>query len=99
MRAYWAWARRWRHEAPAAVACPEDALDALFAHSAVPGAHRVKVRTTNAIERCFPRCPRRTRPMSCSTNDASCERIIYAVVSHLNQRWDGRPLREFTQTA
>ena len=25
-------------------------------------------------------------PMSCFTNDASCERIIYAPVSHLNGR-------------
>jgi hypothetical protein len=37
--------------------------------------------------------------MSCFSNDASCERIIYAVVSHLNGRWEGRPLPEFTQKA
>ncbi len=37
--------------------------------------------------------------MSCFTNDASCERIIYAVVSHLNQGWEDKPIREFTHKA
>ncbi|MQA01034.1 MAG: hypothetical protein GEU80_17250 [Dehalococcoidia bacterium] len=41
----------------------------------------MKVRTTNALERCFREVRRRTRPRSCFTNDASCERIIYDVVS------------------
>lgn len=93
VRAYWEWARRWRREAPKAVACLERDLDALLAHFAVPGPLRVKVRTTNAIERAFREVRRRTRPMSCFTNDASCERIIYAVVSHLNQSWEGHPLQ------
>lgn len=34
--------------------------------------------------------------MSCFTNDASCERIIYAVLTHLNQKWKGAPVPEFT---
>lgn len=93
VRAYWQWARRWRPEAPAAVDCLERDLDALLAHFAVPEPLRVKVRTTNAIERAFREVRRRTRPMSCFTNDASCERIIYAVVSHLNQSWEARPLQ------
>jgi mutator family transposase len=66
------------------LACLERELDELLAHSACPEAHRLKVRTTNAIERCFREVRRRTRPMSCFANDASCERIIYAVASHLN---------------
>jgi len=53
-------------------------------HQSIPDA-------TNAIERCFREVRRRTRPMSCFTNDASCERIIYAVFSHLNQNWEARP--------
>lgn len=89
--AYWAWARRWREEAPKAVACLERDLEELLAHFAVPPEDRRAVRTTNAIERCFREVRRRTRPMSCFTNDASCERIIYAVFSHLNQNWEARP--------
>jgi len=64
-----------------------------------PQAHRKAVRTTNAIERAFREVRRRTRPMTCFTNDASCERIIYAVVSHLNRNWEGRPLQQFTQNS
>jgi putative transposase len=99
IHAYWEWAQRWRAEAPKAVACIERDLDGLLAHFACPLAQRKKVRTTNCIERCFVEVRRRTRPMTCFTNDASCERIIYAVISHLNGRWEGRPLPEFTHKA
>jgi transposase-like protein len=95
--AYWAWARRWRGEAPKAVVCLERDLDELLNVLACPEAHRRKVRTTNAIERAFREVRRRTRPMSCFTNSASCERIIYSVVTHLNKSWEGKVLPEFTQ--
>ena len=96
---YWAWAHRWRTEAPKAVACLEQDLDTLLAFLACPKEHRKAVRTTNAIERAFREVRRRTRPMTCFTNDASCERIIYAVVSHLSKSWEGRPLQQFTQNS
>jgi putative transposase len=97
VRAYWEWARRWRGEAPKAVACLERDLDELLHVIDCPEAHRKKVRTTNVIERAFREVRRRTRPMSCFTNDASCERIIYAVLSYLNRSWEGRLLPEFPQ--
>lgn len=97
VQAYWAWARTWRSEAPKAVACLERDLDELLSFLACPERHRVKVRTTNAIERAFREVRRRTRPMSCFTNRASCERVIYAVVSHLNKSWEGHLLPEITQ--
>lgn len=96
VRAYWLWARRWRCEAPKAVACLERDLESLLAFLSCPASHHQKVRTTNAIERCFREVRRRTRPMSCFNNDASCERIIYAVLSHLNNSWKGRTLPQFT---
>jgi len=99
VRCYWAWAQRWRQEAPKAVACLEQDLDSLLAFLACPETHRKAVRTTNAIERAFREVRRRTRPMTCFTNDASCERIIYAVVRHLNGNWMGRPLQQFTQNS
>lgn len=89
---YWTWAQRWRREAPKAVACLERDLDGLLNFFACPEKHRRKVRTTNAIERCFREIRRRTRPMTCFNNNASCERIIYAVFSHLNKNWKGSPL-------
>lgn len=96
VQAFWKWARRWRGEAPKAVGCLERDLEPLLAFLSCPAAHHRKVRTTNAIERCFREVRRRTRPMSCFNNDASCERIIYAVFSHLNRSWEGKPLPQFT---
>jgi len=65
----------------------------------VPERHWKKVRTTNVIERAFREVRRRTRPMSSFTNPASCERIVFGVISHLNSSWERKPLKEFTQNA
>lgn len=96
---YWNWARRWRGAAPKAVACLERDLEALLNFLDCPRELHRKVRTTNAIERCFREVRRRTRPMSCFNNNASCERIIYAVFNHLNGSWKGVPLQAFTHTS
>jgi transposase-like protein len=61
-----------------------------------PQAHWQKLRTTNVIERAFREVRRRTRPMSSFSNQPSCDRIIYAVVSHLNLSWGSKPLSKFT---
>jgi transposase-like protein len=99
VQAYWAWAQHWRGEASKAVMCLERDLEELLSVFICPPAHRRKVRTTNAIERAFREVRRRTRPMSCFNNGQSCERIIYAVVCHLNRSWEGRPLQQFTHNS
>jgi putative transposase len=96
VRAYWDWARRWRETEPKAVACLEKDLEELLSFFTCPAEHWRKVRTTNVIERSFREVRRRTRPMTCFNNQASCERIIFAVVSHLNTNWKGHPLPAFT---
>jgi putative transposase len=58
-----------------------------------------KLRTTNAIERCFVEVRRRTRPMVLFTNMHSVERIIYAIFSRFNDQWQNRTLKLFTQAA
>lgn len=93
------WASLWRKVAPKAVRCLEDDLEELLAFMACPPAHWRKVRTTNAIERAFREVRRRTRPMSCFQNRESVDRIIYGVISHLNQAWRGKPLPEFTHNS
>ena len=97
VRAFRQWAARWRAEAPAAVACLGQDLEPLLAFFVCPPAHWRRIRTTNAIERAFREVRRRTRPMSCFTNEASCNRIIYAVIHHLNAQWARHPLAQFTQ--
>ena len=98
-QAYWAWARRWREESPKAVACLERDLESLLSFLACLPEHQRMVRTTNAIERCFREVRRRTRPMTCFNNNASCERIIYAVFTHLNRNWQGKALPRFTHNS
>jgi transposase-like protein len=96
VKAYWHWARTWRQLEPRAVACLEKDLEELLSFFSCPSEHWRKVRTTNVIERSFREVRRRTRPMTCFNNQASCERIIYAVLSHLNRNWKGHPLPAFT---
>ena len=96
-QAFQAWAGRWRGRAPTAVACVERDLGELLSCFACPPSHRRKIRTTNAIERAFREVRRRVRPMTCFTNGASCDRIVYAVITHLNAQWERHPLKEFTQ--
>ena len=64
-----------------------------------PAALWRKLRTTNAIERCFVEVRRRTRPMVLFTNVDSVERIIYAIFSRFNEHWQNHTLRLFTQAA
>jgi len=66
------------------VACVEKDLEALLAHMDYPEHLRPQLRTTNALERAFVEMRRRTRPMSAFMNDARCERITSALVTHLN---------------
>jgi putative transposase len=96
-RSFRRWARKWRRTRPRAVACVERDLEELLAFYAFPPAHWQKIRTTNIIERAFREVRRRTRPMSSFTNPASCDRIVFGVISHLNRSWEKKPLREFTQ--
>ena len=91
------WEHHWQLHAPKAVACLREDLDELLTVLDFPLAQRVKLRTTNVIERCFREVRRRTRPIGCFTNAASCDRIIYAVCHRLNTQWQDRPLKEFTQ--
>jgi transposase-like protein len=92
------WIRAWRGVAPKAVACLQRDWEALLAfYHASPRDWR-RVRTTNAIERVFREVRRRTRPMTCFTNLASCDRIVFAIGYAVNERWKGRSLwRESTQ--
>jgi transposase-like protein len=50
--------------------------------------HRVKIRTTNPIERAFKEFRRRTNVMDNHLpNMNSCEKIFYVMSKFLNERW------------
>ena len=97
IKAYKRWASKWKDISPKAVKCIEKDLEELLNVFYCPKEIRIKLRTTNVIERAFREVRRRTRPMSCFNNIQSIERIVYAVLSHLNDKWRIKPLKEFTQ--
>jgi putative transposase len=94
---YKVWAERWKDRVPAAVECVRKDIDELLTFLNEPPALWQTLRTTNAIERVFREVRRRTRPMTSFNNDASCDRIIYAVFCFHNEKWRGHPLAHFTQ--
>ncbi|HAM38937.1 MAG TPA: hypothetical protein DCP53_06065 [Elusimicrobia bacterium] len=77
---------------PEAVKCIEDDLEELLNFYEQSEPLRIKLRTTNIIERVFREVRRRTRPMSCFNNRASVERIIFAILTRQNKLWEGKPL-------
>lgn len=97
LAAFKRWRTKWIDLEPKAINILEEDMEELFAVFALPEDHRITLRTTNVIERLFREVRRRTRPMSCFTNAASCDRIIYAVLARFNRRWEDRPLARFTQ--
>lgn len=103
VRLFKLWQKHWYAKYPKAVNCIEKDLDELlnFLEMPLPEKHRAlirkRIRTTNVIERSFREVRRRTRPMSCFTNQDSVNRVIYAILSRLNNKWKDKPLVEFTQ--
>ena len=97
------WKKHWYREYPKAVNCIEKDLDELLNFLEIPIRKeyrklvRKRIRTTNVIERAFREVRRRTKPMSCFTNQDSVNRIIYAILTRLNNKWKDKPLVEFTQ--
>ena len=57
------------------------------------------IRTTNAIERQFREVRRRMDPMACFANEASADRILYAIFTYANDRWATSLLIEFADNS
>lgn len=97
VKIYKLWANKWKKIKPEAVRCIDRDLDELLAFMDCPEKHRIKVRTTNVIERAFREVRRRVRTMNCFRNEESCERIIYCIFNHLNHHWKQGLLQDFNQ--
>lgn len=91
------WKQAWQKLCPKAVYCLEKDLDDLMPFLDCPKSHRIRIRTTNVIERTFREARRRIRVFSCFTNIKSSERILFAIFDYLNRRWKAKPLKQFTQ--
>lgn len=97
LKQFRSWKQAWQRLCPNAVHCLEKDLEDLLAFFDCPEPHRIRVRTTNAIERTFREARRRIRVFSCFTNAQSSERILFAIFDYLNRRWKAKPLKQFTQ--
>lgn len=91
--------KQWQSVYPAMVRCLERDLPELFTFFDFPRHLWRKLRTTNAIERCFVEVRRRTRPMVCFVNVQSVDRILYAIFQQYSPQWKNRTLHLFTQAA
>ena len=94
---YKKWVEKYTNKYSKAVSCLKKDIDSMLTFFDYPDSIRIKIRTTNIIERSFREVRRRVRPMSCFENDKSCSRIIFGVISHLNKSWKDKPIKEFTQ--
>ena len=56
-----------------------------------PADHRRRLRTTNGLERVNKEVHRRTQVVSIFPNEASCLRLISAVLIELDEEWQGGP--------
>jgi putative transposase len=97
LKQFKSWKEAWQKLCPKAVYCLEKDLEDLLPFLDCPKSHRIKVRTTNVIERTFREARRRIRVFSCFTNVKSSERILFAIFDYLNRRWKAKLLRDFTQ--
>jgi len=95
-----AWRDRWISEEPAAVACLEKDIEEMLQVFALPPDDWVMMRTTNGIERVFREVRRRIRTISCFTNRRSVDRMMYAVLTYQNRRWEASYLpKQFTHNS
>ena len=91
--------RNWSRYYPSVLRQLEKDLPELLTFFSFPKHLWKKLRTTNAIERCFVEVRRRTRPMVCFVNVESVDRILYSIFNRFNDQWKNYTLQLFTQAA
>lgn len=79
--------KRYEKTAPALVRWAEEALPEGFTAFGLPPSHRRKLRTTNLVERLNQEIRRRTRVARLFPNEASCLRLVSAVLMEISEDW------------
>ena len=94
-------AAEWRASHPGVANALEEELEECLACYAVPAAHRVRVRTTNGLERFNQELKRRTRVVRIFPNRAALLRLVTALAIEQSEEWvsgrrylDMEPLEE-----
>ncbi len=77
----------WQAEMPKLAAWAEENLPEGFAVFELPHSQRVRLRTTNGLERINREIKRRTRVASIFPNTASCLRLVSALLAECDEAW------------
>ena len=79
--------RHWQSAHPMLARWAEDNLAEGFAVFGLPEPHRVRMRTTNGLERLNKEIKRRTRVATLFPNPESCLRLVSALLSEQDEEW------------
>jgi Transposase and inactivated derivatives len=77
----------WQKEQPKLAQWAEQNLPEGLSVFGLPISHRVRLRTTNGLERINRELKRRTRVATLFPNSASCLRLVSALLSELDEEW------------
>ena len=77
----------WHKDNPVLAAWAEDNIPEGFAVFGLPEAHRVRMRTTNGLERLNKEIKRRTAVVCLFPNVESCERLVSALLAEQDEEW------------
>jgi len=87
---------RYEKTAPKLVEWAEEALPEGFTVFALPPSHRRRLRTTNLVERLNEEIRRRTRVARLFLNEASCLRLVSAILMEISEDWQSAERRYVT---
>ena len=87
---------RYQNTAPKLATWAEEALTQGFTVFSLPPAHRRRLRTTNLVERLNEEIRRRTRVARLFPNEASCLRLVSAVLMEIAEDWQTADKRYVT---
>jgi transposase-like protein len=87
---------RYRDTAPKLARWAEEALPEGFTVFSLPPSHRRRLRTTNLVERWNEEIRRRTRVARLFPNEASCLRLVSAVLMEIAEDWQTADKRYVT---
>ena len=87
---------RYRDRAPKLVTWAEENVPQGFTVFALPSSHRRRLRTTNLVERLNEEIRRRTRVARLFPNEASCLRLVTAIVMEIAEEWQTAEKRYLT---
>ena len=87
---------RYQANAPKLATWAEEALPQGFTVFSLPASHRRRLRTTNLIERVNQEIKRRTRVARLFPNEASCLRLVSAVLMEIAEDWQTADKRYVT---